>query len=325
MSAARIGLKLFLCSTLIGTSIAVQAAYPDHPIHLIVPSAPGGGLDFLGRLIGQHLSEQMHQPVIVENRPGADNTLGPEEVAHSAPNGYTFVIVNANQTITPNMPQYEHMSFDPVKSFAPLISIGQFTEVLDVNSKLLPVKSVQELVDYAKAHPGQLNFSSAGPGSIPSVAMELFSKKKNIKMTNVSYKGSGPAMIALLGGEVSVTMGSAASSMAQIKAGKDIRALAVTTKIRVPVMSDIPTMAEASGIPDFDFGEWYGFLAPKGTPADIVKKLHDQIETAVKSKDIQDKLNEQGFITHFSTPSEFGSFLQKDIVRWHDIFKQISS
>lgn len=298
----------------------LRAAFPERTVHILVGAEPGGGTDFLARLIAAKLSDKWGQAVVVENKPGADNTIAADVIAHTAPDGYAVLIMNANQTITPNLPQYQHLNFDPIKSFEPIVSIGEFPDVLDINPQLLPVNSMKELIEYVKAHPGKLNYSSSGTGSTEYFSMQYLAKSMQLQMASVAYKGAGPGMIALVGGETSLMFASAAASLAQLKAGK-IRALAVNTNVRVPALKDVPTIEETTGIKDYDLGNWYGFLAPKGTPKEIVRKMHDDIATIVKSDDVQKKVFDQGFITHIRTPEEFETFMRNDIAKWGKIYK----
>ena len=299
-----------------------KAAYPEHPVRLIVGAAPGGGTDFLARLIAQKLGERWGQQVTVENRPGADNVIAASFVANAAPDGLTVLIMNANHTITPAL---RAMPYDPVESFSPILRIGSFPDVLVVNPAVMPARSVADLVAAAKAQPGHLSYSSSGPGGSPYMAMELFSRRKGIQMVNVTYKGTGPAMVGLLGGEVGVMFASVAASGEHIKSGR-LRALAVSSAARVSVLPDVPTMQEAAGFEDFDLANWYGFLAPAHTPPAIVAALHDSIAAVVALPAVDERIQQEGFLpATANTPEEFRAYLVRDLGKWAELMRIIDA
>lgn len=305
------------CILSIAAISGTSAAYPDHPIHVYVGFPPGGTVDLMARIFSQKLSEKYGQPVIVENRNGANGAIAADAAARAAPDGYTLLFVDSNHTITPSM---QKVNFDAVKAYAPIVRVGALPQVLVVNPTVLPVKSIAELVAYAKAHPGQLNYGST-PASAAYVAMRLFDKLTGTEMTNINYQGTGPVMVALLGGELHLAFANAKAAVEQMKAGK-LKALAVTTLTRVPVMPDLPTIAEEIHDQSFDFSQWYGVLTPAGTPKEIVAKLHDDLAEAAQSADVKAKLYDSGFVGLPETSEQFGQFLVKDIARWAVLIKE---
>ena len=307
------------CALALGPT-AAQADFPDHPVHWIVGFSPGGGADAMARLVGQRLSQKWGQQVIIDNRPGADGVIAGEVVAKSAPDGYTIDFATTNHTVTPS----EHkLNYDPIKSFAPVVLMGSHPDVLLVNPSL-PANSVKDLVALAKTKPGQLNYGSTGPGGGPYMEMEILKQRAKINIVNVTYKGVAPALVATLAGEVPMTFGAVDASFEQVKAGK-LRALAVTSNVRVPVLPDVPTLAEAADLPGFNEGTWYGVIAPAGTPADIVHKMNRDIAEIIKSPDVQKQLFSQGFVTVADTPEEFGQFLRQDMAKWAALLKSLGN
>ena len=310
---------LMLC---VGAGSSAWGAYPDRPIHWVVGFATGGGADTVARLVGQKLTEQWGQQVIIENRPGADGTIAGEIVAKAAPDGYTIDMATPNHTVTPSE---RKLSYDAIKSFTPVTLMGETVDVL-VSDPALPINSVPDLIAYAKAHPGKLNFGSTGAGGAPYLQMLLFMKQTGTDMINVNYTGTGTALVGLLGSEVQLMFSGVSTIVNQVKAGK-LKALAVSSKTRVPGLPDVPTMAEAADMPSFDgsTSTWYGVLAPAGTPRDIVDKLQQGIATALRQPDVQQRLASQGFITVANTPDEFAAFIAKDIPKWAAVLSSIST
>lgn len=307
------------CCLMIAVNIA-RAEYPDRPVHFIIGYAPGGGVDALARLIAKALSDKWHQPLVIENKPGADGTIASDVVAHAAPDGYTLTLVNSSLSITPS--QYK-LNFDPVKNLTGITEIGSQPDILVVNPSL-PVKSLNELIAYAKAHPDQLNYGSAGPASATSLEMSLLMQKTGIKMLTVTYKSLGPAAIGVLGNEVQLMFGTVSTFLEQVKAGK-LRALAVSAPSRVPVLPDVPTVAEASNISGFEGGTWYGVLAPAGTPADIVRMLHDDVVESLGNPEVARGMAEQSFITEGSTPEQFSAKVKDEMVKWSALLASLKT
>src|SRR5512144_2335881 len=260
--------------------------YPTKPIRIVVPFPPGGATDLLARAVAQRLTEKWGQAVLVDNRPGAGGNIGSELVAKSAPDGYTLEMGTVG-THSINASLYAKMPYDHVKDFVPIILVAGVPNVLVVNPAL-PVNSVQELVAYAKANPGKLNFASSGNGTSIHLSGELFKVMAGVQMTHVPYKGSAPALQDLIGGQVQLMFDNLPPSLPQIKAGK-LRALAVTTATRSPALPDLPTIAE-SGLPGFEASSWFGIVAPAGTPPAIVAKLNAEVAKWLASPEAQEKL-----------------------------------
>ena len=266
---------------------AAAAAYPDKPIRLVVGFSAGGTTDVSARIIGKEMGEALGQPVVVENRPGAGSNIATEMVMRAAPDGYTLYMVAVTAAI--NQTLYKNVKFDLTKDFEPVALAVQVPNVLVVNPNV-PAKSVKELVDYAKANPGKMNFASSGSGTSIHMAGELFKQAAGIDVIHIPYKGSGPAVTDLVGGQVDFMFDNMPASWPNVQAGK-LRALAVTTANRSSTAPDLPTMQE-SGFPGFDVSSWFGVLAPKGTPSDIVEKLNKVIRDALAKPEVQQQLAE---------------------------------
>src|SRR5882724_7025452 len=270
--AAMRALVLLLSALL---SAAAAAQYPARPVRFIVPSAVGGGTDIIARAISLKLSESLGQQFVVENRPGAGQMIGIELAAKAPADGYTILMAASTLAINPIM--YKNVPYDPVRDFAPITQAATLANVIVVHPSL-PVKSIAELIAYAKAHPGQLNFASAGIGTSPQMSIELFKSMAGIDMVHIPYKGSAPGVVDLLAGQVLVMAPNLLTALPHIKSGK-LRALAVTSAKRTEALPEVPTVAEA-GVPGYASTQWYGVLAPAGTPPQIVARLHDGIVQA---------------------------------------------
>ena len=299
----------------IGSSIA----YPTKPITLVVPFPPGGSTDIVGRVVGDGLSKELGQPVVIENRGGAGGTVGTAVVGKAAPDGYTLSIgTTSTHAVGPaTLPK---VAFDPIKNFAPITLVAETPYVLAVNNKV-PAKSVKELVELVKKQPGKFNYGSAGAGSTTHLAGAMFAHAAGLQMEHIAYNGNGPATTALLGGEVQVLMGSMPAVLAQIKNG-EIRALAVGTVRRSPELPDVPTMQEA-GIKDFEASLWLGVVAPAGTPDAIVKQLHAAILKTVKNPDVAQRLRKSGAEPVTTTPEEMRKQIQDDLTKYLQLAKLI--
>ena len=305
--AAVLGVVLLAFST----SASAQQ-YPNRPIRFVVPFAPGGSTDTLARTIGQKLTDALQQQVVVDNRSGANGNIGMEIVAHAAPDGYTILLgYIANLGIGPGL--YAKLPFDPVRDYAPITQLASSPNILAVHPSL-PVKSLRELIAYAKTNPKKLNFASSGVGSIGHLTGELLNRSACVDMVHVPYKGSGQAVIDLLGGQVQMMFSGMSSVMQHIKAGK-LRALAVTGAQRSPAVPDVPTIAE-SGFPGFEATAWYGVLAAARTPKPIVNRLHDEIVRALALPEVKERLNNVGFELVGGTPDEFAVFIKSEIAKW---------
>ncbi|HUG21700.1 tripartite tricarboxylate transporter substrate binding protein [Piscinibacter sp.] len=285
--------------------------YPDKPIHIVVPYAPGGPTDIVARLIGNKLSEQLGQPVIVDNKGGAGGNLGAEAASQAAPDGYTLLLVTTGHTINPSL--YPKLGYDLVKDFAPVSQLISSPMVVAVTPSL-PVINLAELIALAKAKPGELNFASAGNGSSTHLAPELFDMMAGIKMTHVPYKGSAPALGDVIGGHAQVAFDYMISAMQHVRSGK-LKGLAVTSAARSPAAPELPTVAEA-GVPGFEVIGWNGLMAPAGTPKPVIDKLNAAVKKALASPDIVAQVSGQGSSPHWSSADAFGSFVRAEVARW---------
>ncbi|OWT80192.1 MULTISPECIES: tripartite tricarboxylate transporter substrate binding protein [unclassified Achromobacter] len=297
---------------------ATAAGYPNNPIRIIVPFAAGGTSDLVTRILAQAMGTELKVAVIVDNRPGAGGNIGSELVARAAPDGYTL-LMGTVATHGINASLYKSMPFDPVKDFAPVSLVASTPSVLEVNPAL-PVKSVAELIAYAKAHPGKLYFGSAGNGSSHHLAGELFDSMAGVKMTHVPYRGTAAAVTDTMGGQVQVIFDTLPSAMPFVKSGQ-LRALAVTSAQRDPALPDLPTLAEA-GLPGYEVGSWYGLLAPAGTPPEIVDKVSKLVAELVRRPDIKQKLQAQGATAVGSTPAEFATHIAGEIKKWRPVVQE---
>ncbi len=296
-----------------------QAAvpFPTKTVRLVVPFPPGGPLDTTGRAIAQKLTEAWGQSVVVDNRPGAGGNIGADLVAKSPPDGYT-VVMGALSTHAVNPSLYPAMPYDAVKDFAPITLVAVTPNVLVVNPSL-PVKSVQDLVAYAKANPNKLSFGSGSSGSAGHLAGELFKVETGIDIVHIPFKGAAPAMQALLAGDTQFMFDNLASSMPQVKAGK-LRALAVTTAKRSSLVPELPTMAE-TGLPGFDIATWFGLLAPAGTPQDVIAKWNVEVVKILNSPEMRERLLAQGAEAAPTTPAEFAAFIAAELPKYARIVK----
>jgi len=298
-------------------SAADPAAFPTHPVRLVIPFPAGGPLDAVGRAIAQKLGDAWGQSVVVDNRPGAGGNIGADLVAKSAPDGYT-VVMGALSTHAVNPSLYPSMPYDAVKDFAPITLVAITPNVLVVNPSL-PVHSVQELIAYAKAHPGKLSFGSGSNGSAGHLAGELFKVDTGVDMVHVPYRGAAPAMQALLAGDTQLMFDNLASAMPQVRAGK-LRALAVTTAKRSPLVPELPTMAEA-GLKDFDIATWFGLLAPAGTPQPVIAKWNAEVSRILAAPDMRERLALQGAEAAPTTPEQFARFIAAEVPKYARIVK----
>jgi len=298
-------------------SAADPAAFPTHPVRLVIPFPAGGPLDAVGRAIAQKVGDAWGQSVVVDNRPGAGGNIGADLVAKSAPDGYT-VVMGALSTHAVNPSLYPSMPYDAVKDFAPITLVAITPNVLVVNPSL-PVHSVQELIAYAKAHPGKLSFGSGSNGSAGHLAGELFKVDAGVDMVHVPYRGAAPAMQALLAGDTQLMFDNLASAMPQVRAGK-LRALAVTTAKRSPLVPELPTMAEA-GLKDFDIATWFGLLAPAGTPQPVIAKWNAEVSRILAAPDMRERLALQGAEAAPTTPEQFARFIAAEVPKYARIVK----
>jgi len=297
-------------------AIAQQEAYPAKPVRVIVGLAPGGGTDIIARLLTQKMSENLKRSFIVDNRTGAGGTVAYALVAKSPPDGYTLLAVASGYSITPAV--YPKLSYDPIKDFTPISVVVQAPIVLMVHPAL-PARSVKELLALARNPRSHLDAGSGGHGASNHLALELFNSLAGVKIAHIPYKGSGPALIDLMAGQVQVMFSNILSSLQYIKVGK-IRALAVTSAKRSPAMPDLPTVMEA-GVPGYETTTWHGWLAPAGLPQELVAKLNSELARAVHSRDVKDKLSDDGGEPVAGTPDQFRNHLAVEIARWRKVVR----
>jgi len=302
----------------LGTSWAQASAYPNRAIHLIVPSEAGGGTDFTARTIGLKLSELLGQSLVVDNRPGAAGNIGVEQGVRAAPDGYTLVMPITSLPMSPWL--YPKLSYDPVKDLSPIILACAAPLIMVVNPQL-PVNNVQEFIALAKKQPGQLNYANSGNGTTAHLAGELFKKMADIKMESVNYKGGGSSVIDTVAGRVQMFFSTIPAALPHLKSGK-LRALAVTSKHRVEMVPDVPTVDE-SGLPGFEVVGWFGIFAPTGTPKTVIVKLNESINVVLKMPDIRERLARQGLIPGGGSPEDLRDLLSADLSKWGKLIKEI--
>lgn len=317
VSPLRKALALAIAGAAVIAAIPPVAAqtYPSKPVRLIVPFAPGGSTDVLGRLVAQRLSRGLGQNVIVENRAGGGTNIGAELVARAAPDGHTLLMTSTTQAI--NVTLYPKLAYDLVKDFSAISPVATSPSVLVVHPSV-PAKTVKELIALAKARPGELTYASSGSGSTAHLAGELFKMSAGIDLVHIPYKGAGPAQTDLVGGHVHSMFGFTAGVLPHLKAGK-LRALGVTSEKRLPDMPNLPTLHEA-GVKGYEVSVWYGLLAPAGTPNEAVALLN--AETAKSVKELAPKFAELGAYPLYSTPAEFSRFIQAEIKKWAPVVKR---
>jgi tripartite-type tricarboxylate transporter receptor subunit TctC len=305
-------------SLLIGLSslpfAASAQAYPAKPVNIVIPYAPGGTTDIVGRLIAQALGAAMGKTFVVENKGGGSTTIATGHVARAAPDGYTLLANEMTQTIIPSL--FPKLPFDPIKDLAPITVFAEAPYVLVVNSGV-PARNLRELVELAKAQPGKLNFASGGAGSGPHIAGELLKSVAGIDMTHVAYKGSGPAVTDLLNGQVEVLITAAPTVTAQLASGR-MRPLAVAHSQRLSSLPDVPTSAKA-GFPGFRIANWFGLAAPKGTPAEVVAYLHAEVQKILSKPELREKLVAAGAEPVSMTPAEATQHVEAEARRWGEL------
>ena len=307
-------------AVVIASMLAAFAAhaqvYPAKPLRLIVPYPAGGGTDFFARAVGAQLSVQLGQPVVVENRPGAATIIGAEAVAKSAPDGYTLLLGDtATYAVNPSL--YKKLPYDPGKDLAPVTMTGRFALLLVVNPGKMPASSVKELVEEAKKAPAKFDYASPGPGSPHHLAMEMFKQRTGTQFTHVPYKGAGPAIQDLLGGQIPLMFLDLAAGAPQIKAGK-LKALAVASDKRIAALPDLPTVAE-SGIPGFEAWAWQALAVPIGTPREIVARLNAEFRKAVGVPELRQKLIDAGIDPLQSSPEDASAYIRSEALKWSKV------
>lgn len=300
-------------------SVAASAAaqnYPAGPIRIIVPFPAGGGVDTAGRLLGQKLSEAIGRPVLIDNRAGANGMIGSEMVAKAPKDGYTLMVNGANFVTSPTL--YAKSLYDPIKDFEAISLLAHAPNILVVHPSL-PVKNVRELIAFAKARPGDILFAGSGSGSTPHLAGELLKTQTGTKMVHVPYRGTGPAITAILSGEVSTMFMPALTALPLIQSGR-VRALGVTSLERLPALPELPTVSE-SGLKGYQSSQWYGVLAPAGTPSDILNVLNGHTVKIMQSADMKERMKNSGSVAVGSSREVFAKFLQTEFSKWAQVIK----
>jgi tripartite-type tricarboxylate transporter receptor subunit TctC len=308
-----------VCAAIVGM-VAIEAGigqeYPSKPIRVVVPFPPGGGTDIVARMLTQKMAETLGASFVIDNRSGAGGTIGTEIVARSAPDGYTLAMVSGSHSINPSL--YKKLPYDAVKDFSPISLVVSGPGILVVHPSL-PTRNVKELIALAKSKPGQLNYASAGNGTPPHLAAELFKLMAGLDIIHVPYKGNTQAFPDLISGQVLMSFPTIPSAIPHVRAGR-LRALAVTSRLRSHTVPDIPTIAE-SGLSGYEASSWYGLLAPAGTPAAIVARLRQEVAKTLQLTDIREKVSSQGLDPVGDTPEEFTAVIQAEIPKWAKVVR----
>ena len=315
MTPLFLGFRMLAIAIALGTAPAL-AQYPAKPVRLIIPFSPGGSTDVLGRILNQKLTEAFGQQFVIENRPGGGANIGAEVAARSQPDGYTLLMVSISHAI--NVSVYSKLNYNLVRDFAPVTLLGATTHALVVHPSL-PVRTLKELIVLTRARPGQIHYASSGSGSSAHLSAALFEHMAGVKMNHIPYKGGGPAVIGLLGGEAFLGFPTLPSVLQYVKAGK-LRAVAVTTAQRTPSLPELPTMSEA-GLPGYESLSWIGLLAPAATPRDIVTRLNGEVVKVLKLPEMKERLGTAGFDVLVSTPEQYDAFTRSEIDKWAKVVK----
>jgi tripartite-type tricarboxylate transporter receptor subunit TctC len=295
---------------------AQAQSWPQRPVRIVVPSPPAGGTDIVARVMAEHFSRAFKQQFFVENRPGAGNMIGIESVARAANDGYTFLMTAS--TLSLNSVLYKKVSYDPIKDFAPITLAAKAPNVLIVNPSV-PAKTLPEFIALAKKEPGKLTYGTPGIGTSPHMCMELFKSMAGVDLQHIPYRGTVPALTDVMSGQISGMFSTMLSAKPQIEAGK-VRAFGVSTATRSASMPDIPSIAEA-GVPGYEAVQWYGFLAPAGTPAEIIKQIHSESVKALNAAEMKEKLATDGAEPAPTSPEEFGAMIRNEIEKWRKVAK----
>jgi len=318
MSLHRLAVTLAALSLAALASQAGAQAWPAKPIRMVSAFPPGGTTDILARVLGQKLTEVLGQPVVVENKVGAGGMIGTEAVAKSAPDGYTFLVGNSG-ALASGLSLYPNIGYDPAKDFASVAIIGDVTIVLAANPQV-PVRSIREMIDLAKAKPGELSIAIASVGGIHHLLIEQMKKETGMNLINVPFKGSAPAVTALIGGVVQFDLDNLPAILQNIKAGQ-ARPIAVGDTARSPVLPDVPTFAEA-GLPTLSASPWFALVAPAGTPPAIIERMNREVVAILKTTEMRDKFAAQGLNARWSTPAEADQLIRSEITRWARVVKE---
>jgi len=314
-NARQLLLKAFGALLALTTAAAAQD-YPTKPLRLIVPFPPGGSNDVVGRMVATQLGERLGKQVVVDNRGGAGGVLGTEVAANAAPDGYTLLVISLAHAVNPGL--YK-LKYDPVKSFVPIAMLGSGANVLCVHPSV-PVNTLQELIALAKQKPGELNYASAGPGSFQHMGSELFKLLAGVNIVHVPFKGGGPAMIDVVGGHSQIVLSSLIQTMPHIRSGK-LKPLGTGGTKRSAILPDVPTIAEA-GVPGYEMANWWGIVAPAGTPQAIVDKLSKEIVAVLSSPETQKVFSTEGAEVVQKTGAEFGKFIEAELTKWQRVVKE---
>ena len=300
-----------LAFCLLAGGAAAQSDYPSRPVRIIVPSPPSGGTDIVARVLAQHFSNAFRQQFFVENKPGAGNVIGIEAAARAAPDGYTLLV--SASTIALNSVLYQKVPYDPVRDFTPITLAATAPNILVVNPKL-PINSVADLIAAAKAQPGKLTYGTPGIGTSPHLCMELLKSMAGVDLQHVPYKGTAAAVTDIIGGQIDVAFATALTAKPLIDAGR-LRALAVSGPRRSDALPNVPPVAEA-GVPGYEAMQWYGLLAPAGTPAAVIQRVHAQAMVALRSPEMKARLAADGAEPLGTTPAEFGAYIKRELDKW---------
>jgi tripartite-type tricarboxylate transporter receptor subunit TctC len=308
--------RLAALALLLALSVPAAADYPDHPVRLIIPFPPGGSNDVVGRLVARRLSVKLGQQVVVDNRGGAGGVLGTEAASQAAPDGYTLLMISIGHAVNPSL---HKLTYDPIKSFAPISIFATGPNVLVVNPSL-PVTSVKELLALAKEKPGELDYASAGIGSFQHLGGELFKLSAGVNLVHVPYKGGGPAMADVIAGHVKIMFSSLVQTTPFIKSGQ-LRPLGTGGTTRSAVLPDVPTIAEA-GVPGYAANNWWGVVAPAGTPEPVIQKVYEATQEALKAPELQEVFAREGANTVTMSRDEFAKYIENEIVKWGRVVKE---
>lgn len=315
IAALAMGLSLGFMS--MSAPASAETKYPDHAVRLVVGFSPGGTTDVLARIVAKGLTEELNETFVVENKPGAGSNIATDQVARAKADGYTLLMMAVTTTI--NQTLYNNIKFDVEKDFAPVALVAKVPNILVAN-KGVPYNSVKELVDFAKADPEAVVYGSSGSGTSIHLAGELFKQQADVEMLHIPYKGSGPAMTALLGGEINVMFDNMPSAAPHVKSGS-LKAFAVTSAKRSPTFPDVPTLQEL-GYPNYTVDSWFGVVAPAGTPKEIVEKLNATIEKILAKPEVIEQLDGLGAVTEKNTPEQFGEFISAETKSWGDVIRK---
>ena len=297
-------------------AVTTTPSYPAKPIRFVVPFAPGGGTDIIGRIVAQQLHENLGQPVVVDNRGGAGSTLGTDIVTKAPADGYTMLLGNISLAF--NAWLFKKLPYNAIKDLAPVTLVAVQPNIVVIHPSV-PAKSIKEFTDYARSQPGKLSFASAGAGSGTHLEGEMLKDRLKIDLLHVPYKGTGPALTDLIGGQVQMMVSTFASALPHVKSGR-LRALGVTSAKRSPAAPDIPTLEE-SGVPDYDYSTWYALFVPAGTPRTVIDNLNQATRKVLASDDMKQKFDEQGLEPLSSTPAELAAYLRSETEKWGQVVR----